>query len=192
MYEALEEQATTDGLTGLVNHRTFQERFSAMLGRAERHELAGVAAADRHRPLQEGQRHLRPPDRRRGAAPGRRDPEGERAQDRHRRALRRRGVRASCSRRPTARARASWPSASARRSRQQSFPSSKGPFSATLSIGVASYPDDARDKPEIIARADQALYSAKHGGRNRTVCFTDIDREAQGRDREVDPPHQGT
>ena len=32
MDQALEEQATTDGLTGLVNHRTFQERFSAMLG----------------------------------------------------------------------------------------------------------------------------------------------------------------
>jgi diguanylate cyclase (GGDEF)-like protein len=36
MVEALEEKATTDGLTGLTNHRTFQERFSAMLGRAER------------------------------------------------------------------------------------------------------------------------------------------------------------
>ena len=32
MYEALEEQATTDGLTGLVNHRTFQERFSTHAG----------------------------------------------------------------------------------------------------------------------------------------------------------------
>ena len=30
----------------------------------------------------------------------------------------------------------------------QSFPSSKGSFKATLSIGVASYPDDSRDKPE--------------------------------------------
>ena len=37
MYQTLEEQATTDGLTGLVNHRTFQERFTAMLTRAERH-----------------------------------------------------------------------------------------------------------------------------------------------------------
>ena len=32
----MEEMATTDGLTGLVNHRTFQERFSDMLARAER------------------------------------------------------------------------------------------------------------------------------------------------------------
>ena len=136
----------------------------------------GVAAADRHRSLQEDQRQLRPPDRRRRAAPGRRDPEGERAQDRHRRALRRRGVRARArGHRPRRRA-SSWPSASARRSSSRRFPSAKGSFNATLSIGVASYPDDARDKPEIIARADQALYSAKHGGRNRTVCFTEIDR----------------
>ncbi|HMC94626.1 MAG TPA: sensor domain-containing diguanylate cyclase, partial [Polyangia bacterium] len=40
MYEVVEEQATTDGLTGLVNHRTFQERFTAMLGRADRRTFA--------------------------------------------------------------------------------------------------------------------------------------------------------
>src|SRR5438552_13655339 len=39
MFQVVEEQATTDGLTGLVNHRTFQERFQAMLGRAERHQF---------------------------------------------------------------------------------------------------------------------------------------------------------
>src|SRR5439155_26463564 len=39
MVQALEEQATTDGLTGLVNHRTFQERCAAMLGRADRHKF---------------------------------------------------------------------------------------------------------------------------------------------------------
>jgi diguanylate cyclase (GGDEF)-like protein len=50
----------------------------------------------------------------------------------------------------------------------------KGSFRATLSLGVATYPDDAREKAEIIARADQSLYAAKHGGRNRTVCYADI------------------
>jgi len=59
---------------------------------------------------------------------------------------------------------------------QQSFASPQGAFQVTLSIGVACYPDDARDKAEIIARADQSLYAAKHGGRNRTVCYADIDR----------------
>jgi two-component system cell cycle response regulator len=176
MYEALEEQATTDGLTGLVNHRTFQERFQAMLGRAERHELAVsllLTDIDHFKKINDSYGH----------------PTGDEV-------LRRVAAILKASARKidivaryggeefalvlegTDRAGAFQ---LAERIRQeveaQSFPSSKGSFSATLSIGVASYPDDSRDKPEIIARADQALYSAKHGGRNRTVCFSDIDRK---------------
>jgi diguanylate cyclase (GGDEF)-like protein len=59
---------------------------------------------------------------------------------------------------------------------QQAFQSSKGPFKATLSLGVASYPGDARAKADIIGRADQSLYAAKHGGRNRTVCFAEVEK----------------
>ncbi|MBU1238636.1 sensor domain-containing diguanylate cyclase, partial [Myxococcota bacterium] len=36
MYQKLETMATTDGLTGLTNHRTFQEKFTEMLERAKR------------------------------------------------------------------------------------------------------------------------------------------------------------
>jgi diguanylate cyclase (GGDEF)-like protein len=39
----------------------------------------------------------------------------------------------------------------------------------TLSIGVASYPEDADDAEAIIAVADEALYQAKREGRDRTV-----------------------
>lgn len=39
----------------------------------------------------------------------------------------------------------------------------------TCSIGVASYPDDARTRASLIGFADDALYRAKHGGRNRVV-----------------------
>ncbi|MBN2695454.1 GGDEF domain-containing protein [bacterium] len=35
-YQKMEEMATTDGLTGLINHRTFQERFMQYLQRASR------------------------------------------------------------------------------------------------------------------------------------------------------------
>jgi diguanylate cyclase (GGDEF)-like protein len=59
---------------------------------------------------------------------------------------------------------------------EQSFESAKGPFQATMSLGVSVYPDDARVKAEIISRADQALYAAKHGGRNRTVCAGESDK----------------
>jgi two-component system cell cycle response regulator len=38
-----------------------------------------------------------------------------------------------------------------------------------ISIGVASFPADARDPKELFHRADEALYQAKRGGKNR-VC----------------------
>lgn len=41
--------------------------------------------------------------------------------------------------------------------------------SITVSAGVSSFPEDARLKDELIAKADQALYRAKKKGRNR-VC----------------------
>ncbi|MBI3314414.1 MAG: sensor domain-containing diguanylate cyclase [Candidatus Omnitrophica bacterium] len=39
----------------------------------------------------------------------------------------------------------------------------------TVSIGVASFPKDAKVKEELIYKADEALYKAKEGGRNKVV-----------------------
>lgn len=39
----------------------------------------------------------------------------------------------------------------------------------TISIGISTFPEDGRDRYSLIEYADQALYQAKKGGRNR-VC----------------------
>ncbi len=44
----------------------------------------------------------------------------------------------------------------------------------SISLGIASFPQDASNKNDLISRADQALYQAKGAGRNRTVAWSDI------------------
>lgn len=41
----------------------------------------------------------------------------------------------------------------------------------TISIGVAAFPEDARDPIELIELADSALYRAKRSGRNRVCAY---------------------
>jgi two-component system cell cycle response regulator len=178
MVQALEEQATTDGLTGLVNHRTFQERFSAMLGRAERHSFAVamlLTDIDHFKKINDTYGHPTGDDVLRRVA----------------------ALLKSCARKIDITARYGGEEFAlvleatdregalqlAERIRQevsqQIFESAKGPFKATMSLGVAVYPHDGRSKPELIKNADTALYAAKHGGRNRAVYFADLDTKAR-------------
>lgn len=48
----------------------------------------------------------------------------------------------------------------------------------TLSIGMASYPDDGQARDELIANADFALYQAKQLGKNR-FCLFEIKKEEE-------------
>lgn len=43
----------------------------------------------------------------------------------------------------------------------------------TISLGVASFPDDAIREEDLIQNADKALYQAKKNGRNRVVAYTE-------------------
>jgi two-component system, cell cycle response regulator len=176
MVQSLEEQATTDGLTGLVNHRTFQERFTAMLGRADRHKFRVamlLTDIDHFKKVNDTYGH----------------PTGDAVLKRVA------GILKSSARKIDIVARYGGEEFAlvlegtdkvgarqlAERIREevsaQTFDSEKGRFKATLSLGVAVYPDDGRVKQEVISCADKALYAAKHGGRNRTVCHSDIQRE---------------
>jgi diguanylate cyclase (GGDEF)-like protein len=179
MVQALEEQATTDGLTGLVNHRTFQERFAAMLVRAERHQFPVsiiLTDIDHFKKINDSYGH----------------PTGDEV-------LRRvAAILKGCARKIDIVARYGGEEFAlvleatdregarnlAERIRaevgQQTFQSAKGPFNATLSLGVASCPDDGHEKADLIAKADKALYHAKHNGRNRTVCANEVAAASAG------------
>ncbi|MBX3293076.1 MAG: GGDEF domain-containing protein [Acidobacteria bacterium] len=52
----------------------------------------------------------------------------------------------------------------------------------TVSIGVASFPEDSSDPIELVEMADSALYRAKRGGRNRVAAYRDISDEEMKRD----------
>lgn len=41
----------------------------------------------------------------------------------------------------------------------------------SVSIGVACFPKDADNEKDLIKKADEALYTAKRGGRNRVCCY---------------------
>ena len=43
----------------------------------------------------------------------------------------------------------------------------------TVSIGVATFPDDAGTRDELLDKADWAMYAAKRAGRNRVLAFSD-------------------
>ena len=50
------------------------------------------------------------------------------------------------------------------------LPTPEGELKATISLGVVTAAKDEMDAQAIIARADKALYRAKHGGRNRVYA----------------------
>lgn len=60
-------------------------------------------------------------------------------------------------------------------------PTSPTPIGATMSIGVACFPEDGATLTELTHAADVAVYQAKAQGRNRVICARDvIDQGAHG------------
>lgn len=175
MVQSLEQEATTDGLTGLLNHRTFQERFSSMLTRADRHSFQVallLTDIDFFKKVNDTYGH----------------PTGDAVLKRVaailKESARKIDIVARYGGEEFALVLEGTDQAGAKRLAErirkevasQVFESGKGTFQATLSLGVAVYPDDGAKKQDIIACADKSLYLAKHGGRNRTVCHGDVVR----------------
>ncbi|MBI4536129.1 MAG: sensor domain-containing diguanylate cyclase [Ignavibacteriae bacterium] len=57
---------------------------------------------------------------------------------------------------------------------QQQFATERGLFHVTVSMGIAVFPHDAQDRQQLITRADQALYHAKRHGRNQSLSYREF------------------
>src|SRR5262249_43623878 len=64
-----------------------------------------------------------------------------------------------------------------------------GPRAITVSCGVATFPDDAKNPTELLAAADAALYAAKDRGKDQAAGYSQAvqaQRSAGGRQLEIE------
>jgi diguanylate cyclase (GGDEF)-like protein len=173
LHSEIEKLATTDGLTGLFNHRVFQEKLSEELKKLSRysepssllladidffkkindtygHPSGDLVLKEVSKIIREAIRDIDIPARYGGeefaAILPRTDSKGAmNIAERLRKAV-----------------------------MSASFFSDASSLKVTLSIGIATTPSDAKTKEELIEKADEALYYAKHNGRNRSVLWSEI------------------
>ncbi len=170
MYRKMETMATTDGLTGLTNHRTFQDRFADLLERSKRHghEAAILLCdVDHFKKVNDTYGH----------------PVGDEVLRRVARVLMDAVRKIDITARYGGEEFVVVLEATnmegaiqlAERIRNDVgsllLDSDKGAFNVTMSIGVAISPADGKDRAQLIEHADHALYHAKESGRNRVVSY---------------------
>ena len=168
LLDRTKDMAVRDGLTGLYNRRS----STGCCGRPSGARTARRGASrcsSRPRPLQEAQRHLRPPGGRRGPPLRGRRPEAQRCG---------KGTRP-----PATAARSSsafLPGADEAGAEQlgervrkaiedERLTVDDARIRLSASLGVAVWPADGREPDGLVAAADRALYAAKDAGRNRIV-----------------------
>jgi diguanylate cyclase (GGDEF)-like protein len=174
LYEEKEQMAIRDGLTGLANHRRFQEYLTETLNKSGDKPVAmALFDIDFFKKLNDNYGHpigdavLKEVASRLKANisqydfvaryggeefvavwPGKTDKEAEALAEGLRKAI-----------------------------EGQKFKTTAGDLPVTISLGVAAYPQDSGNKPDLIKSADEALYAAKKAGRNRVVRFGSMNKE---------------
>jgi diguanylate cyclase (GGDEF)-like protein len=170
LHSEIEKMATTDGLTGLFNHRVFQEKLTEELKRLNRfsetislmlvdidffkrindtygHPVGDLVLKNVSKVVRQTIRDIDIPARYGGEEfaiilPGTDETAAENIAERLRKAV-----------------------------QEKSFTAQGKTFNITVSIGIATAPTNAKGKEELIDKADQALYFAKQNGRNKSVVW---------------------
>jgi diguanylate cyclase (GGDEF)-like protein len=172
-HEKIYQLATTDGLTGLSNHRTFQLALDNMLHRALRQSTPltmVLCDLDYFKKVNDTYGH----------------PFGDAVLQEVARVLantvRKVDLAARYGGEEFALLLEDSDSTGARRQAERArqainaleFQHADSTVRVSMSFGLASFPGDAEDKSDLISKADQALYRAKAKGRNLTVCWSDM------------------
>ena len=162
-HEEIYRLTTIDGLTQIFNKRYFLGDAGARDGARAALPARAVAGDVRHRPLQEGQRQLRPPGRRLRAQAAGADGAARRSAARTASPATAARSSRSCSPRSTAPAHSRSPRRSARSSRRPSSRFENTRIPVTISMGVATT-ERRRDR---LRRADQARRRAALRGQGQ-------------------------
>ena len=171
LIERLEQAATHDELTGLLNRRGYQQRLAAELARMHRDgsPLSIVLGdIDSFKSLNDEFGHQR----------------GDEALSAFARVCREQGRGADFAARvggeefvvvlPGADAAGALLAAERLRQAVRSSLARPDGRPLTASFGVATCPQDADGADRLLASADRAMYAAKAGGRDRSVAFSDL------------------
>ncbi|MFW5879023.1 MAG: diguanylate cyclase [Myxococcota bacterium] len=168
LFEQTEKMATTDGLTGLNNHRRFQECMDAAMASSRRYEGSCsliLSDVDHFKGVNDTYGH----------------PVGDlvlkgvarilQSEARDTDVVARYGGEEFAVILPQTDAEGARVIAERIRCRieEEIFQTEVGPLRVTISMGIAGFPRHGEHKQELIEKADQALYAAKESGRNRVV-----------------------
>ncbi|MBK7858542.1 MAG: sensor domain-containing diguanylate cyclase [Archangiaceae bacterium] len=173
LFEQMERMATTDGLTTLLNHRTFQVRFDEALAAAKRYGRKCsviLTDIDHFKSVNDTWGHPVGDLVLKGVAKILKD----KARDTD--VVARYGGEEFAIIMPETDTKGALVIAERIREAVMAevHQSDQGPLKVTLSLGIATFPEAAQDKQTMVDLADQCLYFAKRHGRNQSVTVAQM------------------